>query len=111
MMKGIRGATTVSENSIDDIKTATLELFFKLVDENNLKEENVSHIIFSLTKDITKAYPAKFVREHWNNVAMMCLNEADIENSLKMCIRILIVAECESKPKFVYINGAKDLRK
>lgn len=113
--KGIRGAITVEENSIDAIKIATLELLTELTEKNKIKKENISHAIFTVTKDLNKVFPAKFARVDfgWDNVAMMCFNEADIENCIEKCLRILIVVNCDKDfiPQFVYLKGASNLRK
>ena len=115
MIKGIRGAITVDDNSFDSIKSATLELLNQLIKENNITPELISHVIFTLTKDLNAVFPAKFAREDlgWQDVAMMCFNELDVEDSLKMCLRVLVVLNCENdfSPKFVYLKGAKNLRK
>ena len=113
--KGIRGAITVEENSVDAIKAATVELLEALVKENDIIEKNISHVIFTLTEDLNKAFPAKFARTElgWNKTAMMCFHELDVEGSLKMCLRVLIVLNCDEdfEPKFVYLKGASNLRK
>ena len=112
--KGIRGAITVEENTVEAIQEATLDLFEQLVKRNNLTEENVSHIIFSTTKDIDTVYPAKFIRKDfgWNNTAFMCIQEMNVKNALPMCIRILIVVNCNEnfRPEYVYLKGATNLR-
>ncbi|MBR1753872.1 chorismate mutase [bacterium] len=112
--KGIRGAITVEENSVDAIRTATLELLSELVKQNRINKENISHAIFTVTKDLDKVFPARFARLDfdWDNVAMMCFNEADIDGAIEKCLRILIVINCEKNfvPKFVYLKGAKNLR-
>ena len=113
--KGIRGAITVDENTSESIKFATLELLNEIIKQNNIKKEMISHVIFTITKDLTAAFPAKFARIDlgWDNVAMMCFNEADIENALPMCLRILIVLNCDENfiPQYVYLKGAENLRK
>lgn len=113
--KGIRGAITVDENSVDAIKSATLELLTEIVKQNKIEKDNISHAIFTVTKDLDKVFPAKFARIEfgWDNVAMMCFNEADIENSLEKCLRVLIVVNCDDNfnPHFVYLKGASNLRK
>lgn len=112
--KGIRGAITVESNSENDIKSATLELLDCLVKENGIDKNKISHVIFTLTNDLNAQFPAKFARLDfgWNDVAMMCYHELDVPNSLKMCLRILIVVNCNDDfvPKFVYLKGAKNLR-
>ncbi len=113
--KGIRGAITVDDNTENDIKNATLELLSELTKQNNIKKENISHVIFTLTNDLDAAFPAKFARLDfgYDNIAMMCFNELPVPDSIKMCLRILIVLNCEEnfEPNFVYLKGAKDLRK
>ena len=112
--KAIRGAITVDANSAVEVKKSVIELLSELTVRNSLTKENISHVLFSVTKDLTKAFPAKFARVDfgWDNVPMMCFNEADIENSLKMCIRVMIVVNCEEtfEPQFVYLRGASSLR-
>lgn len=115
LSKGIRGAITVDENSVEAIKSATLELLGEMMSLNNIKVDDISHVIFTLTDDLNMAFPAKFAREDldWKTVAMMCFHELDVPNSLKMCLRVLIVVNCDEKfiPKFVYLKGAENLRK
>ena len=112
--KGIRGAITVEDNSESAIKNAVCELFLELIKQNNLTEDNVSHVIFTVTKDLNSAYPAKFVRKDigWSKTAFMCMQEACVENSLPGCIRVLAVINCEEnfEPKYVYLKGAQSLR-
>ncbi len=113
--KGIRGATTVETNTVQDLQSATLELLNEMIAQNNIEINNISHVIFTTTTDLDAAFPAKFARTDlgWENVAMMCFNELPVPNSLKMCLRILIVLNCNTdfQPKFVYLKGAQNLRK
>lgn len=112
--KGIRGAITVENNTSDAIKAATLELLNELISQNNIEKENISHVIFTLTSDLNADFPAKFARLDlgWQDTAMMCYHELDVPNSLPMCLRVLIVLNCEDTfvPKFVYLKGASSLR-
>ena len=115
MTKGIRGATTASKNTEAAIKEATVELLSEMMKANKIDISKISHVIFTTTKDLDAAFPAKFARLDmgFNETAMMCFNEIDVPGALKMCIRIMIVLNCDDgfKPQFVYLNGAKDLRK
>lgn len=112
--KGIRGAITLESNTEESIEAATLEILGELVKQNGIKKELISHVIFTLTDDLNAAFPAKFAREKlgWSDVAMMCFHELDVPNSLAMCLRILLVLNCEEdfEPKFVYLKGAQKLR-
>ena len=113
--KGIRGAITIEENTVDSIKEATLELLSEIVTQNNIDKKQISHAIFSLTQDLNAAFPAKFARINfgWTDIPMMCFNEIDVPDSLKMCLRVLVVINCNDNfvPKFVYLRGAENLRK
>ncbi len=112
--KGIRGAITVDKNTEDAIKSATLELLNEQISQNNIEISQISHVIFTLTDDLNAAFPAKFARINlgWNDVAMMCFHELDVPNSLKSCLRTLIVVNCDDNfsPKFVYLKDASKLR-
>lgn len=112
--KGIRGAITVAENTSSSIKEATLELLSRMIERNNISVENISHVIFTLTNDLNAEFPAKFARIDmgWTDVAMMCFHELDVPNALPMCLRVLIVLNCETDfvPQFVYLKDASKLR-
>ena len=113
--RGIRGAITVKNNTIEDIKKATITLISEMIEKNNIKLSDVSHCIFTMTNDLDAAYPAKFVREElkFDYVPLLCFNELNIQNSLKMCIRALIVINTEKTQeeiKHIYLEGAKILR-
>jgi len=113
--KGIRGAITVNSNTSKAIEQATLELLNELTTRNNIQKEAISHVIFTLTEDLNAEFPAKFAREklNWDKVAMMCFHELDVPDSLKMCLRVLIVLNCRDdfEPEFAYLKGAENLRK
>ena len=113
--KGVRGAITVDNNTEEDIKNATIEILSEMVLKNNLDVDMISHVIFTMTDDLDAAFPAKFARVdlNWTDVPMMCYNELKVKNSLRKCIRVLIVVNCGENftPEFVYLKGASDLRK
>ena len=113
--KGIRGAITVDSNTTEALEQATLELLNEMLIKNNIERSQISHIIFTTTEDLNAAFPAKFPRIAcgWDDVAMMCYHEMTVPNALKMCLRVLVVVNCDEnfKPQFVYLKGAKGLRK
>lgn len=115
IVKGIRGAITVEENTVVSINNATAELLLEMIVQNSIVASKISHVIFTLTSDLNAVFPAKFARENlgWDEVAMMCYHELDVPNSLKKALRVLIVLNCDDdfKPKFVYLKGASNLRK
>ncbi len=114
--RGIRGAITLESNNISDVKSAVVELITEIKRNNKFKEEDISHVIFTLTSDIDSIYPAKIAREEfsgWNNVPMMCVQEMNIKNSIKKCLRILIVINTnleQKEIKHIYLKEAEKLR-
>jgi chorismate mutase len=114
MQKGIRGAITVGQNSVESIREATLELLSEMITKNKIKPDKISYVIFTLTSDINAVFPAKFARLElgWNDTAMMCFNELEVDGALPKCLRVLIVLNCDGdfQPKFVYLKGAANLR-
>ncbi len=113
--RGIRGAITVENDTVEEIGQATVEMFSKIIELNDVKIEDISHIIFTMTKDLKTAFPARFMRANFDvsYVPMMCMNELNIEPSLTKCIRVLVVVNTEKTQqeiKHVYLKGAKVLR-
>jgi len=91
MIRGVRGAITVEENTKDAIWSATQELLETMVKRNDIHEDDVASILFTTTPELTAAYPAKAARMFgWSRTALMGFVEADIKDGLKMCIRVLI---------------------
>ena len=113
--KGIRGAITVEENSTEAIGSAVIKLLTEMINRNKIETNLISHAIFSLTPDLNAEFSAKYARINlkWKDVPMMCFNEINVPNSLKMCLRVLIVVNCSEtfEPEFVYLEGAEVLRK
>ena len=113
--KGIRGAITVKENTKNALEEETLKLLNEMILKNKISTEKISHVIFSVTSDLNADFPAKFARLNlnWTNVPMMCFNEIDVPESLKKCLRVLIVVNCNDDfiPEFIYLDGAANLRK
>lgn len=115
--RGIRGAITVTDNTEESVKSAVIELINEIKNRNNFKTEDISHVVFTMTKDLDCVYPAKLARENfsdWKYVPMVCFQELNIQNSLSGCLRILITINTElaqDKIKHVYLKGAENLRK
>jgi len=114
MVAAIRGATTVDENDKEQIYSATEELIKEIVELNSVKKEDIVSIIFTATNDLDKAYPAVAVRNFGiTNAALMCLQEMNVQGSLKKCIRVMLTVEGDYKRdalKYVYLRNAVGLR-
>lgn len=91
-VRAIRGATTVSENSIAAIREAVHELLDVLEVHNQLDVSEIVSVTFSVTRDLDAVFPAAIARErpHWTNVPLLDVQQMHVEGSLERCIRFLI---------------------
>ena len=115
LSRGIRGAITLNNDTKEEVKEATIELLNKMLKENDIKTEDISFAIFTLTSDIHSDFPAKYARIEcgFKYVPMMCYHELDVKGSLKMCLRILLnvnTNKSQKEIKHIYLKGASVLR-
>ena len=89
----------------------------KIIEENNLSEQDIVSMHFTLTKDLDKTNPCAAFRKNYtkidtSNIPLFCSQEAYIEGGLEKVIRIMLTAYMEenSVPKGIYIRGAEKLR-
>jgi chorismate mutase len=114
-LRGIRGAVTVDENSKEKIWQAARQLVTEILSQNELRAESIGAIIFSMTEDLTAAFPSSAVRQlpELRLIPLFDAREPAVEDSLPLCIRVLILAETnleQNKIRHVYLGGAKNLR-
>jgi chorismate mutase len=115
LIRGVRGAITVSSNTEEEIISATEELLAKVIELNQISPDSVASAFISTTEDINAAFPAKAMRkfEGWTYVPVMCMREIPVPNSLKMCIRIMMhvnTNKLQEKIVHVYLSDAIALR-
>ena len=112
--RGIRGATTVERNEREEILAATTELLQLLIERNDLQPEDVASAIFTVTEDLDAEFPALAARYlGWTEVALICMREIPVPDSLGRCIRILLhvnTSRTAAEIQLVYIKGAVNLR-
>lgn len=113
--RGIRGATTVSANDADLMIHETKNVLREMIDKNNVKPNDVSHVFISVTDDLNATFPAKALREFpgWTYVPVMCMAEINVLGSLKSCIRIMMVVNTDQSQQeihHVFHNEAVKLR-
>jgi chorismate mutase len=113
-VRGIRGAVTVESNTSSDIISNTGNLLSEIFRQNDIKKEDLVSIIFTMTSDLDAAFPAIAARQMGiTDVSLLCMNELNIKNGLKKCIRVLIQVNTEksnSDIKHIYLKDAKSLR-
>lgn len=112
--RGVRGATTVTANSREEILTATRQMLALMVRRNNMVVTDIASAVFTVTKDINAEFPALAARQlGWLEVPLLCGYEIDVPNSLKMCVRVLVHWNTDKRQdqiEHVYIHDAIRLR-
>jgi chorismate mutase len=112
--RGVRGATTVTANSREEILTATRQMLALMVRRNNMVVTDIASAVFTVTKDINAEFPALAARQlGWLEVPLLCGYEIDVPNSLTMCVRVLVHWNTDKRQdqiEHVYIHDAIRLR-
>jgi len=113
-LRCVRGATTVAENEREAILSAAEEMLAAIFSANGIQTDDIISILFTATKDITKAYPAEAARRLGVvNAGLCCYAEMHVEGSLPLCVRTLVNIETEKKQnemRHIYLRGASGLR-
>ena len=110
----IRGATTASGNSVEEMEDAVVELIDELISRNSLIKSNLLSITFTATKDLDACFPASIARKHngLDSVAFLDCQQMYVSNDINFCIRILaqVLSTPNNPVKHPYLRGASKLR-
>ena len=110
----IRGATTASGNSVEEIEEVVVELINELISRNNLLKTNLLSITFTATKDLDACFPASIARKcnGLDSVAFLDCQQMHVSNDLEFCIRIMaqVLLPQNHLVKHPYLRGASKLR-
>jgi len=112
--RGVRGATTVTNNDREEILAATRQLVALLVRRNGIESVDVASATFTTTPDLTAEFPALAARQlGWLDVPMLCGHEIAVPGSLQKCIRVLVnwnTDKPQNEIQHIYIRDAVRLR-
>lgn len=114
-VRAIRGATTASDNTVEAIREAVMELLDELEAYNQIDHDEIISAIFTTTRDLDAIFPAAIARQrpHWDQVALLDLQQMHVEGSLEYCIRCLIHINMPTSQVQIYhpyLRKAKNLR-
>ncbi|AEJ39739.1 chorismate mutase [Sulfobacillus acidophilus TPY] len=114
MIRGIRGATTVTQDDADEILSRTAELLLQMAEQNAVQPDDIASILFTLSPDLRATFPAEAARKiGWKYVPVICARELDVPHGLPKTVRVLMHAESNRSPReirHVYLEGAVVLR-
>ena len=110
----IRGATTASGNSVEEIENAVVELVDELISRNNITKTNILSITFTATKDLDACFPASIARKcnGLDSVAFLDCQQMYVSNDVNFCIRIMaqVLLPSNNPVNHPYLKGASKLR-
>ena len=110
----IRGATTATGNSIEEIENAVVELIEELISRNNIIVNNILSITFTVTNDLNACFPASVARKYngLNSVAFLDCQQMYVANDVDFCIRLMaqVLLKASKSVNHPYLRGASKLR-
>ena len=112
-LSALRGATQC-QNTAEDIQKQTTAMYDELLARNDVSEDDLVSVLFSVTRDLDAKNPAAALRQEGRagEAALFVTQEAHFPGSLEKVIRLLVHCYIDSsrKPAHVYRNGAEVLR-
>lgn len=113
-IRALRGATTLDEDTAEQMTSRVGELVESLIGRNAVDHDSIISVIFTATDDISSMFPATAARSAGlGDVPLLCARELDIVGSQPRCVRILMHIESDvarNELHHVYLHGAVGLR-
>ncbi len=113
-VRALRGATTVEDDTPEQIAAGTVELLTTLFERNGVSHDDLISIWFTVTDDLSSAFPATGARQiGLGDVPLLCAREIPVPGSMPRCIRVLVHLASErprSELHHVYLAEAAGLR-
>jgi chorismate mutase len=115
-VSALRGATTLDEDTREEVLTRTAELLGTLMIRNGLTADDVVSLMFTATNDVHSEFPAAAVRAAGiADVPMLCAQELDItgDSAIPLCVRVMAHVRTDlprAELRHVYLRGARQLR-
>ncbi len=113
-VRALRGATTVDADTPEQITERTVTLLQELFVRNDVDHDDLISILFTVTDDITSAFPAAAARTiGLGDVPLMCAREIPVPGSMPRCIRVLAHLTTDrdrGELRHVYLERAVTLR-
>ena len=113
-MRAVRGATTLDEDSAEQVDARVRELMTQMIERNGLDREDLVSILLTATPDVHSAFPASAARQMGlEDVPVIGAQELDVSGATPLCIRVMMHVESErsrAEMDHVYLHGAQGLR-
>jgi chorismate mutase len=113
-LRALRGATTLDEDSAEQMTERVVALLETLFERNAVDHDDLVSAIFTATADIDSMFPAAAARTAGlGDVPLLCAQELVIEGSMPRCVRVLVHLTTDRAREdlhHVYLEGARSLR-
>jgi chorismate mutase len=113
VLRAVRGAISVPEDTAASIRERTAELLEAVMERNGLRHEDLISIILTATEDLSAEFPAAGARDiGLSAVPLLCAREIPVPGSMPMCIRVLVhcTVEADREMRHAYLGEARKLR-
>ena len=114
IVRGVRGANCVRENTTACIHDSTRELLQAMLKANEVEMDSIVSLFFTLTADLNAAFPAEAARRLCLKFTpLLCTQEIDVPGSLAKVVRILMLINTNKSLEdinHVFLGEAKVLR-
>lgn len=113
-MRALRGATTVDEDTTEQVTARVQELLTEVMARNDLHEDDLISVLFTATADVVSMFPATAARGiGFGAVPLLCAAEIPVPGSMPRCLRVLLHVHTTKERgdlRHVYLHGSQVLR-
>lgn len=114
MVRGVRGAISVSRDDADEVLKATRRLLLTIVEQNNIKAEDLASVWLTTTPDIVSCFPAIAARQiGWVDVPLICAHEMSVQGAMPLVIRVMMhwnTTKSQQEIHHIYLGETVKLR-
>jgi chorismate mutase len=114
VVRALRGATAVAEDTAEQVASRTTELLGELLSRNGVGHDDLISILFTATPDVRSMFPAAAARAlGLGSVPLLCATEIDVPGALPRVLRVLVHLYTERSRDalhHVYLHGTSQLR-
>lgn len=110
----VRGATTVEEDTAEQVAERTAELLEAMMERNDIREDAIVSIIFTATPDLVADFPAVAARNMGlSKIPLLCSQEIPVAGSIERCVRVMMHVysiKVRDDIRHPYLHEARQLR-
>jgi chorismate mutase len=113
-VRALRGATTLDEDTNEQMQIRVKALLVALFERNGIGPDDVISVVLTATPDLHSAFPATAARAAGlDDVPLLGAQELDVEGALARCVRVMMHVETDrprAELQHVFLEGAVQLR-